>query len=137
VERVYTDAVLPIKQEFMDLIAAGKKNHEYRAYKMRETVERIWLYTTTPTCAVTHVMVTSRPKIPGQVCDPSGVGNDDFDLGLKKSKFGYPVLGLYRLKDPLKPEAMKKLEIAPPQGLVYAPKSLVDNIPLGEMEKLF
>ena len=84
-----------------------------------------------------HVMVTSRPKIPGQVCDPSGVGNDDFDLGLKKSKFGYPVLGLYRLKDPLKPEAMKKLEIAPPQGLVYAPKSLVDNIPLGEMEKLF
>src|ERR1700691_4903340 len=56
VERVYTDAVLPIKQEFMDLIAAGKKNHEYRAYKMRETVERIWLYTTTPTCAVTYVL---------------------------------------------------------------------------------
>jgi hypothetical protein len=53
VERVYTDAVLPIKQEFTDLIAAGKKNHEYRAYKMRESVERIWLYTTTPTCAVT------------------------------------------------------------------------------------
>jgi hypothetical protein len=53
VERVYTDAVLPIKQEFTDLIAAGKKNHEYRAYKMRESVERIWLYTTTPACAVT------------------------------------------------------------------------------------
>jgi hypothetical protein len=82
-------------------------------------------------------MVTSHPKTPGQVCDPSGVGNDDFDRGLKISKFGYPVLGLYRLTDPLKPEAMKKCDIAPPQGLVYAPKSLVDNVPLAEMEKLF
>lgn len=55
VERVYTDAVLPIKLEFTDLIAARKKNYEYRAYKMRESVERIWLYTTTPTCAITCV----------------------------------------------------------------------------------
>ena len=84
-----------------------------------------------------HVMVTSRPKIPGQVRDPSGVGNDDFDRGLKQSKFGYPVLGLYRLQNPLKPAAMKKFEISPPQGLVYAPKSLVDNLPLAEMERLF
>ena len=36
-----------------------------------------------------HVMLTTHPKIPGQVQDPSGVGNDDFDKGLKKSKFGY------------------------------------------------
>jgi hypothetical protein len=82
-------------------------------------------------------MITSRPKTPGQVCDPSGVGNDDFDHGLKKSKFGYPVLGLYRLSDPLKPDAMKEFDLRPPQGLVYAPKSLVDNVFLAEMEKLF
>lgn len=82
-------------------------------------------------------MVTSRPKTPGQVKDPSGVGNDDFDAGLKKSKFGYPVLGLYRLKTPLKPAVMKEYEILPPQGLVYATKTLVDGIPLAEMEKLF
>jgi hypothetical protein len=82
-------------------------------------------------------MLTSHPKTPGQVCDPSGVGNDDFDRGLTKSKFGYPVLGLYRLNNPLKPEAMMKFDIKPPQGLVYAPKSLVDNVSLADMEKLF
>lgn len=82
-------------------------------------------------------MVTSCPKTPGQVCDPSGIGNDDFDRGLKKSKFGYPVLGLYRLKEPLKSAAMKGFQITPPQGLVYAPRSLVDGLPLDEMEKLF
>ena len=47
-------------------------------------------------------MLTSRPQTPGQVQDPTGVGNDDFDDGLKKSEFGYPVLGLYKLKEPLK-----------------------------------
>lgn len=82
-------------------------------------------------------MLTSRPKTPGQVRDPSGVGNDDFDLGLKKSKFGYPVLGLYRLKTPLKPEAMKGFGLSTPQGFMYATKKLVDGIPLDDMDKIF
>jgi hypothetical protein len=84
-----------------------------------------------------HVIVTSRPKIPGQVCDPLGIGNDDFDRGLGKSKFGYPVLGLYRSKILLNREAMKDFQLTPPQRLVYAPKSLIDAVPLEEMEKLF
>jgi len=37
-------------------------------------------------------METSKPKTPGQVQDPSGVGNDDFNNGLKESKYGYPVI---------------------------------------------
>jgi hypothetical protein len=82
-------------------------------------------------------MLTGRPKTPGQVRDPSGVGNDDFDLGLKKSKFGYPVLGLHQLKRPLKIDAMKAYGISPPQGMTYTPKKLVDEIPLDDMEKLF
>jgi len=52
-------------------------------------------------------------RIPGQVRDLSGVGNDDFDRGLKQSKFGYPELGLYRLKDPWKSATTKKFEISP------------------------
>ncbi|RDB30499.1 hypothetical protein Hypma_007256 [Hypsizygus marmoreus] len=137
VERVYTDAILAIKPEFTELIAAREKNHEYRAYKLRETVVRIWLYNIAPTAAITHIMETALPKTPGQVCDPTGVGNDDFDNGLKKSKFGYPVLGLYRLKNPLQPDEMKKYGVSPPQGLVYVPKKMVDEYPLEDMEKLF
>jgi hypothetical protein len=84
-----------------------------------------------------HVMVTTLPKVPGQVCDPSGVGNDDFHLGLKKSKYGYPVLGLYQLKTTLKPETMKKFGLSTPQGLMYATKKLVEDIRLDDMDKLF
>ena len=82
-------------------------------------------------------MLTSRPKTPGQVQDPTGVGNDDFDNGLKKSEFGYPVLGLYKLKEPLKADGMRSYGISPPQGLVYATKELVEGVPIGEMERLF
>ena len=59
VERVYTDAILPIKLEFTELIVARKKNHEYRSYKVRETVQRIWLYTTGATGAITCVPILS------------------------------------------------------------------------------
>ena len=82
-------------------------------------------------------MVTSHPKTPGQVCDPNGVGNDDFDNGKKVSKFGYPVLGLYKLKTPLNKEAMKAYGVSPPQGCVYAPKKMVDENSLEDMEKIF
>jgi len=84
-----------------------------------------------------HVMLTTRPKTPGQVQDPTGVGNDDFDKGLKKSKFGYPVLGLYKLREPLKAGKMREYGVGPPQGLVYATRVLVEGVPVGEMERLF
>jgi hypothetical protein len=83
-------------------------------------------------------MTTSTPKEPGQVNDPSGVGNDDFDNGLKESKFGYPVLSLHELKEPLTSDVMKsKYGVVAPQGYLYAPKTLVDDLPLEQMNKLF
>ncbi|CUS15375.1 unnamed protein product, partial [Tuber aestivum] len=137
VDRSYANAILPIKPEFVELIAERKKNYEYRKYHLKDTVTRIWLYTTAPTSAISHVIITGRAKTPGQVCDPSGVGNDDFDNGLKVSKFGYPVLGLYKLRTPLKPEAMKAYHVSVPQMYVYAPEKMVEEIPLEGMEKLF
>ncbi|KAF9535307.1 hypothetical protein CPB83DRAFT_841546 [Crepidotus variabilis] len=137
-DRVYTDAILAIRPEFVKLIASREKNHEYRAYKMRDTVERIWLYETAPGSSIAYIMETGKPKTPGQVNDSTGVGNDDFDKGLKKSKFGYPVKGLYKLKAPLKPDVLKaKFSISPPQGLVYVTKPLFEAFSLDEMEKVF
>ncbi|CAZ80393.1 unnamed protein product [Tuber melanosporum] len=137
-DRVYTDAIFAIKPHFINLIVKREKNHEYRKYELRDTVTRIWLYEVAPTSAISHVMVTSRPKIPGEVCDSNGIGNDDFDNGMKDSKFGYPVLHLYKLKTPLRPEVMKKTYGVPtPQGYMYATKKMVDELPLEDMEKLF
>lgn len=54
-DRAYSDAILTIKPEFAKLIAKREKNYEYRKYELRETVQRIWLYETAPTSAITYV----------------------------------------------------------------------------------
>lgn len=85
-----------------------------------------------------YVIEIGPPKTPGEVCDPSGVGNDDFDQGLKVSKFGYHISGAYRLSTPLTPDVMKeKYGLKVPQGYCYAPRAMIDDLPLPSMERLF
>jgi len=33
--------------------------------------------------------------------EPAGIGNDEFNAGLKQSKYGYPILELYKLVNPV------------------------------------
>ncbi|KAM5537875.1 hypothetical protein V8D89_008351 [Ganoderma adspersum] len=137
-DRSLENVVLCIKPEFTKLIAQRKKNHEYRKYKLKDSVKHLWLYETAPTSAITYVMSTTTPKVPGEVNDPTGVGNDDFDQGLKESKYGYPVTGLYKLKTPLTTSQLKeRFDIATPQGWRYATRNLVEELPLAEMERVF
>ncbi len=194
-DRSLEDVMLCIKPEFTKLIAERKKNHEYRKYKLKDSVKHLWLYETAPTSAITYVrlllltpndaldiccplhafpstgrsipphlfticdtalvllnrhpfltlfislsyvMSTTEPKVPGEVNDPTGVGNDDFDQGLKESKYGYPVIELYKLKTPLTTSQLKaRFDIATPQGWRYATRKLVEKLPLAEMEKVF
>lgn len=83
-------------------------------------------------------MLTAKPKTVGQVCDPSGVGNDDFDAGLKKSKYGYPVLGLWKLKTPVTAHMLKdKFGVSIPQSFCFGTQDLVDAEKVDDMEKIF
>ena len=119
------DAILPIKPKFMQLILSGEKNYEYRKYLM-DGVTRIWLYETKPISAITHMMETSTPKVPGEIKDSSGIGNDDFDKELKKSNYGYPVLALYQLLHPITAEELRNLYVLEPLKTgIYAPKKLL------------
>ncbi|KAF9037894.1 hypothetical protein BDZ89DRAFT_1100482 [Hymenopellis radicata] len=133
-----SDVLLCIKPEFATLIREGKKNHEYRKYKLRDTVQRLWLYETAPVSAIRYVMQTARPKVPGEVNDPTGVGNDDFDAGKKQSKYGYPVRALWELKKPIKMNDMRtRFKINPPQGFMFVPEQMVQEEKLEDMTKLF
>jgi hypothetical protein len=130
-DRVETDVLLAIKPEHLNNIARQKKNHEYRKYRLRDGVERLWLYETgdnngrsaityvflpplsTPFLALTanrHIAVIPSDirRTPGEVpTEPFGIGNEDFNAGLKQSKYGYPVLELYELVKPVKLGEMK------------------------------
>lgn len=81
---------------------------------------------------------TSHPKTPGEIQDPSGVGNDDFDRGLMNSKFGYPVIALYKLKEPIALNEMRKqYNLTAPQGYCYAPAKLTLERKLEDMARVF
>jgi hypothetical protein len=44
--RVLTDVLLAIKPEHLANIARQEKNHEYRKYRLKDGVSRLWLYET-------------------------------------------------------------------------------------------
>ncbi|KAK3297266.1 uncharacterized protein B0H64DRAFT_121754 [Chaetomium fimeti] len=112
-DRVESDVLLAIKPEHLANISSQKKNHEYRKYRLRDGVERLWLYETgggNGRSAITHIAVIPSDvrRTPGEVpTEPFGIGNEDFNAGLKQSKYGYPVLELYELVKPVKLAEMK------------------------------
>ena len=134
----YTDIILAIKPQFAEAIRSQEKNHEYRKYQVRSTVIRFWLYETDPVNAIRYVITVGSPRTPGQVNDPSGLGNDDFDKGLKKSKFGYPILTMDRLNKPILQKDMKRLiGQTPPLRYEYASAELLNRYPANTMHRIF
>ncbi|KXN88613.1 hypothetical protein AN958_06877 [Leucoagaricus sp. SymC.cos] len=132
-----TDVCLGIKSEFASLIREGTKNHEYRRYKLRDTVKRLWLYEVTPVMAITTVIEVTKAKVPGEIQDPTGIGNDDFDAGKKVSKYGYGVKAVWKLKVPIKASEMRsRFGLAPPQSFIYMTEKVLEEVKLEDQEKL-
>ncbi|KAI9150399.1 hypothetical protein HJFPF1_10165 [Paramyrothecium foliicola] len=111
--RVLTDVLIAIQPVHLANIVSGQKNHEYRKYRLRDGVVRLWLYETSSKgghAAITHIAVIppDERRTPGTVpAEPFGIGNAEFNAGLKESKYGYPVLELYELVDPVTLHEMK------------------------------
>ncbi|KAF5710898.1 hypothetical protein FMUND_9249 [Fusarium mundagurra] len=111
--RVLTDVLLAIKPEHLANIASQEKNHEYRKYRLKDGVSRLWLYETAGgggRSSITHIAVIppNTRREPGSVpTEPFGIGNEDFNAGRKESKYGYPILELYKLVNPVTLKQMK------------------------------
>jgi hypothetical protein len=132
-----TDIVLYIKPEHMDRIANGTKNHDYRKYELPSTIKRIWFHENLPTDAITFMAVTASAKRPGEVKDPTGIGNDDFDKGLKESKFGYPILELYQFSNPLTRKILRgRYGLIPPLMHYQPPTWLHRDYPSSRLKRL-
>ncbi|CEJ61904.1 hypothetical protein PMG11_10421 [Penicillium brasilianum] len=133
-----SDIFMSIKPEHMSNIASGAKNHEYRSYLLPSKVSRIWFYTTTPVKRLEYVALISKGKTPEEVPNDGGIGNADFRAGRKKSKYGYEILKLWMLKDPISLEqaiAIKILKGAP-QKYCWVPINFVRSRPLDKQHQL-
>ncbi|PWI74197.1 PUA-like domain protein [Purpureocillium lilacinum] len=110
-DRVQTDVLLAIQPAHLNNILTRQKNHDYRKYRLRDGVERLWLYETRGTtqesegaAAITHIATIPFDvrHTPGTVPEELfGIGNAEFNAGKKQSKYGYPIMELYRLVKPI------------------------------------
>lgn len=111
---------ISIKPEFTKRIEIGEKNYEFRKYIPKEEFNKLYVYETVPTCSLKYILtidkIIKRPnKIPEK-----GYGNDDFNNGLKKSKFAYHILKVEKLDNPIHLKELKeKYGFSAPQSYAY------------------
>ncbi|KAG7405047.1 hypothetical protein Forpe1208_v014783 [Fusarium oxysporum f. sp. rapae] len=113
VDRVETDVLLAIKPEHLANIISREKNPECRKYRLKDGVSRLWIYETGSGgghSSITHIAVIppdTRHEPGSAPTEPFGIGNEDFNAGLKESKYAYPILELYELVNPVTFNEMK------------------------------
>jgi hypothetical protein len=130
---------MSIKPEHMTNIAARLKNHEYRSYLLPSSVRRIWFYTSAPVSSIHYVARISAGKVPGQVPEDGGIGNEDFNAGNKVSKYGYEILELWKLVQPISLQQAKLRGYlkGPPQKYCWLPIAVLESSPLEKQDNIF
>ena len=134
------DVVMSIKPKFVDLIKDGLKNYEFRKYIPKNGVNRLWIYTSSPICRLEYVVDIDNIITYPEHIHEKGIGNDEFNIGLKQSKHAYHIKNLYRLKTPLKLERLKsEFCFTAPQRYFYLENNpqLSEFILTQELEKIF
>ncbi|KAL9044636.1 MAG: hypothetical protein Q9214_002242, partial [Letrouitia sp. 1 TL-2023] len=134
----HADIFMSIKPEHMANITSGVKTHEYRKYLLPPSVRYIWFYTTAPVSAIQYVARVSRGKVPGEVPEDGGLGSADFNAGKKESKFGYQILTLWQLGQPIAlHQAVSKGYLkGPPQKYTFVSKELIQKYELEKQTKV-
>jgi len=120
----------------MGQIVNGTKNHEFRKYRLKPSIKRIWFYRTAPHSALTHIceILPARTRNPG---DPplaeDGAGNAEFNNRHKDwdgYDFAYKIVSVYELLTPISLAAMRREYgfKAAPRGLVYLPQGVAKRV---------
>ncbi|KAH8832507.1 hypothetical protein DL96DRAFT_1417353, partial [Flagelloscypha sp. PMI_526] len=130
--------LISIKPIHMNRISARTKNHEFRKYLIPNAVKRMWLYVSSPDQTLRYIATISHGKKPGEVEDEDGIGNADFNAGLKESGFAYEVKELYELQQPIPLKDMQdKYGATFPQRYTYVLEAMIQDVVLDQQIRLF
>lgn len=138
---VKTDIIIAIHPKHVLNIVSRVKDHEYRNYLIPSSVRRIWIYETSPTSAIKYVAQISPGKRPGQVTNPLGLLNTEFNEGKLEhsSKYAYEILDLQAIPDPWTLQNLKDKGWlnGPPQKYCYVKESMIAAFRDMTMTKVF
>ena len=128
--------VLYIKPESIPLILNKTKNHEFRKYRLDDLVKRLWLFENG--VGITTVLSVGKALEVGKVEENSGIGNQEFNEGLKESKFAYSIYGAHKIRDTITTKIAKDVfDHTLPSSHFDAPGWLTSNYSLTAMKKIF
>ncbi|KAK2762746.1 hypothetical protein FQN54_000920 [Arachnomyces sp. PD_36] len=134
--RLETDVILPMQDPYMDQIIDGTKNYEFRKYRLKPSVKRIWFYRTAPHSSITHIceILPARTRDAGDPpLEENGLGNEEYNSRDKEYEgydFAYKIVSVYAIKKPLSLLNMRESHgfKSAPRGLVYLPNSINQHI---------
>ena len=122
--------VISLKPKFAELVYRRKKNYEFRKYKPKRVIRWLWIYISSPVQELRYIIEAGDVVIyPAQIPE-TGVGNRDFNLGLKKAKFAFSIIHLWEIVPSIPLQELRRYDFAPPQSFVYIDKynNLVSHI---------
>lgn len=135
-----TSIFISIKPIHLNRIVSREKDHEFRSKIPKQSVSIMYVYESSPTCKLKYIMQVETPiEYPNKI-NTLCYGNNIFNEGMKKGKFAYPIISLYKLKTELSLSFLRStFDFNPPQSFMYTStnkelKDYVDNLP---KEKLF
>jgi predicted transcriptional regulator len=124
-----SDIIISIYGEHVKKMVDRAKNHEFRGWKIPESVHRVWIYITKPSSELRYMCIFGPHKTAGEI-DEDGIGNADFNQGKKlSSKYAYEVLQMYELNNPVPLDLMRKKGWpTAPQKFAYVPPAIVGQL---------
>lgn len=135
-----SDIIISLDEKFAQPIEKREKTYEFRKYKLNEETKRMWIYVRQPVAKLLYIAeVEKAVEYPNQIPE-DGLGNKDFNQGLKVSKFAYKINHLYKLVNPIDSKQLKsKYNISPPQKYVYVSgyPELINDIVIEEQIKIY
>lgn len=142
--RLNTDVILPMQDPYMDQIIDGTKNYEFRKYRLKPSVKRIWFYRTAPHSSITHVceILPAQTRNTGDPpLEENGLGNVEFNTRQKDWEgydYAYKITSIYAINNPLPlADAMTYHGFkSAPRGLVYLPTSINRQVNWRKQNKL-
>lgn len=135
-----SDIIISLDEKFAQPIEKREKTYEFRKYKLNEETKRMWIYVRQPVAKLLYIAeIEKAVEYPNQIPE-EGLGNKDFNQGLKVSKFAYKINHLYKLNNPLDSKQLKgKYNISPPQKYVYVSgyPELINDLIIEEQTKIY
>ena len=91
-----------------------------------------------PDQTLRYIATISHGKSPGEIEVEDGMGNADFNAGLKKAAYAYGIKELYQLKEPLAlTEMQARYGVTFPQRFSYVSAKMIEKIVLEDQIRLF